>query len=70
MSCALRRFQGCGTSGYRPSNIALQKEVNDKLQQMIAERNRQDSNAYNPPTPASDTNRVMSEIQLQIEPRH
>jgi hypothetical protein len=44
--CALRRFEGHGSSSYRPSNPEAAKVFNDGMQGLLAERARQDSGIF------------------------
>lgn len=44
--CALRRFDGHGSSSYRPSNPEAAKVFNDGMQGLLAERARQDSGIF------------------------
>jgi hypothetical protein len=46
--CALRRFDGHGSSSYRPSNPEATKAFNSSIQAMLAERARQDSGIFMP----------------------
>lgn len=46
--CALRRFDGHGSSSYRPSNQEATKSFNLSVQAMLAERARQDSGIFTP----------------------
>lgn len=48
--CALRRFDGHGSSSYRPSNPEANKVFNSSVQAMIAERARQDSGIFTAPS--------------------
>jgi hypothetical protein len=47
--CGLRRFDGHGTSSYRPTNPEVAKAFNSSIQAMIAERSRQDSGIFSAP---------------------
>ena len=44
--CALRRFDGHGSSSYRPSNPEATKAFNSSVQAMLAERARQDAGIF------------------------
>ena len=44
--CALRRFEGHGTSNYRPTNPEASKQQRADLERLIAERNRQDAGLF------------------------
>lgn len=44
--CALRRFEGHGSSSYRPTNPEAAKVFNDGMQGLLAERARQDSGIF------------------------
>lgn len=46
--CALRRFDGHGSSSYRSSNPEATKAFNSSVQAMLAERARQDSGIFTP----------------------
>ena len=49
--CALRRFDGHGSSSYRPSNPEAAREFTSRMDQMLAERTRQDQGVFVAPTP-------------------
>lgn len=52
--CALRRFDGHGSSSYRPSNPEAAKAFNTGLEAMMAERARQDAGIFVPtPQPSA-----------------
>jgi hypothetical protein len=44
--CALRRFDGHGTSSYRPTNTEAVRQFNSSLEAMMAERAKQDSGVF------------------------
>ena len=44
--CALRRFDGHGSSSYRPTNPDAAKVFNTSMQSMLAERARQDAGTF------------------------
>ena len=44
--CALRRFEGHGTSNYRPTNPDAAREQKGALERMMAERSRQDAGVF------------------------
>jgi len=48
--CALRRFDGHGSSSYRPSNPEAAREFTSRMDQMLAERARQDQGVFVAPT--------------------
>ncbi len=48
--CALRRFDGHGSSSYRPSNPEATKAFNSSVQAMLAERARQDAGIFVAPS--------------------
>jgi hypothetical protein len=48
--CALRRFDGHGSSSYRPSNPEATKAFNSSVQSMLAERARQDAGIFTAPS--------------------
>ena len=49
--CALRRFDGHGSSSYRPLNSEATTVFNTSVQAMMAERARQDSGIFSSPIP-------------------
>ena len=53
--CALRRFEGHGTSNYRPTNPEASKQQGAALERLIAERNRQDAGLFTASSAFSDT---------------
>ena len=44
--CGLRRFDGHGTSSYRPTNPAATKEMESAFTKMMRERELQDSGCF------------------------
>ena len=44
--CGLRRFDGHGTSSYRPTNTAATKEMESAFSKMMRERELQDSGCF------------------------
>jgi hypothetical protein len=44
--CGLRRFDGHGTSSYRPTNPAATKEMESAFSKMMRERELQDSGCF------------------------
>ena len=76
--CALRRFDGHGSSSYRPTNPEVAREFQSRLDQMMAARGQQDQGVFVAPTPTSTspqlhqtqpTTRTPSQIaQLQTHP--
>lgn len=44
--CALRRFDGHGTSSYRPTNPEVAREFQSRMDQLLAERSRQDQGVF------------------------
>ena len=44
--CGLRRFDGHGTSSYRPTNTAATKEMESAFTKMMRERELQDSGCF------------------------
>lgn len=44
--CALRRFDGHGTSSYRPTNPDVAREFQSRMDQLLAERSRQDQGVF------------------------
>lgn len=53
--CALRRFDGHGSSGYRPTNPEAARQFNSDLERMMAERSQQDSCWLQPAAAAGDS---------------
>ena len=51
--CALRRFDGHGSSSYRPTNPEVAREFQSRMDQMMAARGQQDQGVFVAPTPAS-----------------
>ena len=44
--CGLRRFDGHGTSSYRPTNTAATKEMESAFSRMMREREQQDKGCF------------------------
>jgi len=44
--CGLRRFDGHGTSSYRPTTTAATKEMESAFQRMMREREQQDKGCF------------------------
>jgi hypothetical protein len=44
--CGLRRFDGHGTSSYRPTNTAATREMESAFSKMMRERELQDSGCF------------------------
>jgi hypothetical protein len=44
--CGLRRFDGHGTSSYRPTNTAATKEMESAFSRMMREREQQDRGCF------------------------
>jgi hypothetical protein len=44
--CGLRRFDGHGTSSYRPTNSAATKEMESAFSRMMREREQQDQGCF------------------------
>lgn len=44
--CALRRFDGHGTSSYRPTNPESDRLFKSQIEAMMAERSRQDAGIF------------------------
>jgi hypothetical protein len=44
--CGLRRFDGHGTSSYRPTNTAATKEMESAFSRMMREREAQDKGCF------------------------
>lgn len=44
--CALRRFDGHGTSSYRPTNSEAGREFQSRMDQLLAERSQQDKGVF------------------------
>jgi hypothetical protein len=70
--CALRRFDGHGTSSYRPSNSEASREFTSRMDQMLAERSRQDQGVFvapqvtAPQKPASQPSQQLQPAQPQF----
>ncbi len=52
--CVARRWHGTGTTTEKPSNVALAKEVEDKLKAIQSERSKQDDFFWEKPNTQSD----------------
>ena len=44
--CGMRRFDGHGSSSYRPTNPEAAKEMKSAMSRMLAERERQDKGLF------------------------
>uniref|UniRef100_A0A6C0DGE3 Uncharacterized protein n=1 Tax=viral metagenome TaxID=1070528 RepID=A0A6C0DGE3_9ZZZZ len=44
--CGMRRFDGHGSSSYRPTNPEAAKEMKSAMSRMLAERERQDKGMF------------------------
>jgi hypothetical protein len=68
--CALRRFDGHGTSSYRPSNSEASREFTSRMDQMLAERARQDQGVFvapqvtAPPSVQAPPSQIKTNIQI------
>jgi hypothetical protein len=67
--CALRRFDGHGSSSYRPSNSEAAREFTSRMDQMLAERTRQDQGMFVPPQ-VTVPNPSHSPMQIQHSSIH
>ena len=45
-TCGMRRFDGHGSSSYRPTNPEAARQMNSAMEQMMAERQRQDAGLF------------------------
>lgn len=71
--CALRRFDGHGSSSYRPSNPEQSKAFNSNVQAMLAERARQDAGIFSVstvPTPVPIPVPIPAPVQRPLPPTH
>jgi hypothetical protein len=73
--CALRRFDGHGSSTYRPSNPEQSKAFNSNVQAMLAERARQDAGIFSAstaptPIPAPVPIPIPAPVQHPLPPTH
>jgi len=53
--CGLRRFDGHGTSSYRPANTAATKEMESAFSRMMREREAQDKGSFGAQEPVIQT---------------
>ena len=53
--CGLRRFDGHGTSSYRPTNTAATKEMESAFHRMMREREAQDKGCFGCQEPVIQT---------------
>lgn len=69
--CALRRFDGHGSSSYRPTNPEAAKVFNDGMQGLLAERARQDSGIFTglPLQPQQQSPQMQTPPQMQQSPQ-
>jgi hypothetical protein len=51
--CALRRFDGHGSSSYRPTNPEVAREFQSRMDQMMVARGQQDQGVFVAPTTTS-----------------
>jgi len=56
--CGLRRFDGHGTSSYRPTNSAATKEMEFAFSRMMREREQQDRSLTAPPLEKSSSSPI------------
>jgi hypothetical protein len=72
--CALRRFDGHGSSSYKPTNPEVSKEFSSNLAALMAERERQDSGIFRsvsnidtpqPITISKSENKISIPVQTQ-----
>jgi hypothetical protein len=66
--CALRRFEGHGSSNYRPTNPAAEREFKSNMERLMAERARQDV-AYFPGAGASAESSVSASASADLQKR-
>ncbi len=63
--CALRRFDGHGSSNYRPTNPAAEREFKSNMERLMAERARQDTTYFPGTTASADTVAASASADLQ-----
>ena len=61
--CGLRRFDGHGTSSYRPTNTAATKEMESAFSRMMREREQQDAGCFTKQECSAEV--VQKEIQKE-----
>lgn len=64
--CALRRFDGHGSSGYRPTNPEAARQFNSDMERMMAERSQQDSCWLQPAAAAATATADSSKPTLPV----
>jgi hypothetical protein len=62
--CGLRRFDGHGTSSYRPTNTAATKEMESAFTKMMRERELQDSGCFGRQTQNAQAVEPVKQVQL------
>jgi hypothetical protein len=62
--CALRRFDGHGTSSYRPTNPEVAREFQSRMDQLLAERSRQDQGVFTISQSVSTQNTIHTSIPV------
>jgi hypothetical protein len=61
--CGLRRFDGHGTSSYRPTNTAATKEMESAFSKMMRERELQDSGCFGIQTQITQTTQAIEPVK-------
>ena len=65
--CGLRRFDGHGTSSYRPTNTAATKEMESAFTKMMRERELQDSGCFGRQTQQTQQTQAVEPVkQVQL----
>ena len=67
--CGLRRFDGHGTSSYRPTNTAATKEMESAFSKMMRERELQDSGCFGRQSQQSQAIEPVKQVQLTQIPQ-
>jgi hypothetical protein len=65
--CGLRRFDGHGTSSYRPTNTAATKEMESAFSKMMRERELQDSGCFSKQNAQNTQNAQAVEPVKQVQ---
>ena len=67
--CGLRRFDGHGTSSYRPTNTVATKEMESAFSKMMRERELQDSGCFGRQTQQTQAVEPVKQVQLTQIPK-
>jgi hypothetical protein len=62
----MRRFDGHGSSSYRPTNPEAARQMNSAMEQMLAERQRQDAGLFT--AEAAVTSAVTVAVKTEEKP--